>query len=125
MNVLRKMVDALTPGGIGLDLQVIRPHPQVESDGRVLFVADGSPLFADADAARTAVDLLISEGRLIEEAVDEHDVLRHYANGAEVVDQWAPGRRKLSADRVELLRGVERECVIRERCLLRRLRRES
>ncbi len=123
VDVLRKIVDVVRPGGTVLDLQVIRPNPRVESDGRVLCEADGSPLFVGADAARAAVDLLIAEGLLIEEAFDEHDVLKHYASGAALVDDWAPKERKLSAEAVPLLRGVERECVVRERCLLRRLRR--
>lgn len=123
MHVLRNMVEAVRPGGTVLDLQVIRPNPRVESGGRVLCEVDGSPLFADADAARAAVDLLVAEGVLSEEAVDEHDVLKHYANGASLVDEWAPKQRRLPAEAVPLLRGVERECVVRERCLLRRLRR--
>jgi hypothetical protein len=122
VHVLRNMVDAVRPGGIVLDLQVIRPNPRVESGGRVLCEIDGSPLFVDADAARAAVDLLIAEGLLVEEAVDEHDVLKHYANGHALVDAWAPKQRRLPAEAVPLIRSVERECVVRERCLLRRLR---
>ncbi len=41
MHVLRKMVDAVKPGGLVFDLQVIRPDPTVESDGEVVCEIDG------------------------------------------------------------------------------------
>ena len=104
MHVLRRFRAALVPDGIVLDLQVIRPNPRAEVDGRVLCEIDGSPLFAGADAARAAVDLLVAERLLVEEAVDDHDVLKHYRDDAE-------------------LRAFAEPCVTRERCRLRRLRR--
>ena len=123
MHVLRRFREALVPDGIVLDLQVIRPHPRVEVDGRLVCVADGSPLFRTADAARDAVDLLVAEGVLTEEAVNDHDVLQHYASGAELVDDWAEKERKLPEAALPLLRRIDRECVVRERCRLRLLRR--
>jgi hypothetical protein len=93
------------------------------ADGRLLCEADGNPLFESADAAREAVDLFIRERLLEEEAVDDHDVMQHYSTGAELVEDWEPKKRTLPAEVVPLLRGIERECVVRERCRLRRLRR--
>jgi hypothetical protein len=107
-----------------LDLQVIRPHPRVETvDGRLLCEADGNPLFEYADAAREAVDKLIAEHLLEEEVVDDRDVFQHYSSGAELVEDWEPKKRQLPVETVPLLRSIERECVVRERCRLRRLRR--
>jgi hypothetical protein len=123
VHVLRRFRDALVPGGVVLDLQVIRPHPRVESGGRLVCVVGGSPLFESADAARDAVDLLVAEGLLEEEAVDDHDVLTHYESGAALVDDWEPKKRKLPPDTVPLLRSIRAECAVRERCRLRRLRR--
>jgi hypothetical protein len=124
VHVLRRSYAVLVPNGTMLDLQVIRPHPRVETvDGRLLCEADGSPLFEYADAAREAVELLIAEHLLEEEAVDDHDVAQHYSTGAELVDDWEPKKRKLPAKSVPFLRAIERECVVRERCRLRRLRR--
>jgi hypothetical protein len=123
--VLRRFREALVPDGIVLDLQVIRPHPLVESGGRVLCEIDGSPLFAWADAARAAVDLLVAEGLLAEEAVDDHDVLKHYDTGAALVADFAPKERKLPPGIVPVLEALPRECVVRERCRLRRLRRSA
>lgn len=121
MHVLRNMVDAVRPGGIVLDLQVIRPNPRVECDGGVLCEIDGEPLLARADAATAAVDALIAAGRLVEQAVDDHDVRKHYRTGADLVDDFADKERKLPDDAVPSLRALKRPCVVRERCRLRRL----
>jgi SAM-dependent methyltransferase len=123
LPVLRRFREALVPDGLVLDLQVIRPRPRVEVDGRVLWEIDGAPLFERADAARTAVDLLIAEGRLEEEAVDDHDVLIHYESGAALVADWAQKERALPSPAVPSLRAFPGPCLVRERCRLRRLRR--
>ena len=59
---------------------------------------------------------------LEEEAVDDHDVVEHYATGAELVEDWQPKKRKLPVEAVQHLRTIERECLVRESCRLRRLR---
>jgi len=110
-------------GGILLDLQVIRPHMRIESDGRLIYVADGRPLFEWADAAQTGVELLIAEGHLVEDAVDDHDVLKHYDSGAELIANWPPKQVKPSTETAEFLRAIRVECVSRERCRLRKLGR--
>ena len=51
MHVLGNMVGAVRPGGVILDLQVVRPNPRVEVDGRFVCELDGAPLFRKADAA--------------------------------------------------------------------------
>jgi len=122
VHVLRRCREALVPDGIVLDLQVIPPDPRVESDGRLVCEADGRPLFEYADAARAAVDLFVAEGLLEEEAVDDHDVQQHYATGTELVEDWEPKKRKLPPGAISRLRALDRECVVRERCRLRRLR---
>ncbi|TML83353.1 MAG: hypothetical protein E6G08_20125 [Actinobacteria bacterium] len=125
MHALRRSYEALVPNGTMLDLQVIRPDPRVETvDGRLLCQADGTALFEYADAAREAVDLFIRERLLEEEAVDDHDVAQHYSTGVELVEDWEPKKRTLPVERLPFLRSFQRECVVRERCRLRRLRRE-
>ena len=123
MHVLRRLRETLVPEGIVLDLQVIRPHPIVEVDGTVLCEIDGSSLFVGADAARAAVDLLIAEQLLKQEAVDDHDVRNHYSDGVALVADFETGGRKIPVAAIPLLQAVERECVVRERCRVRRLRR--
>src|SRR6266702_3913988 len=115
------MVEAVRRGGVVLDLQVIRPNPRVEADGRVLCDIDGEPLFRLADAAATAVDSFVAAGVLVEEAVDDHDVFTHYANGTELVDDFAGKERRIPDEAVTRVLSTRRPCVTRERCRLRRL----
>ena len=121
VHVLRNMVDAVKPGGLVLDLQVIRPHPTVEVEAQVVCEIDGAPLFHMADAATAAVNALVQTGRLVEQAVDDHDVREHYANGAALVDAFAGKKRQLPSNALSRLRTLDRPCVVRERCRLRRL----
>src|SRR5919197_84929 len=106
------MVTAVTPGGLVLDLQVIRPEPRVEVDGRVICEIDGQPLFRLADAAAAAVDAAIAAGRLVDEAVDDHDVRKHYRTGADLVEDFAGKERKLPHDAIPRLRALERPCIV-------------
>ena len=121
MDVLGNMVRAVRPGGLVLDLQVIRPDPVVETDGRVVCEVDGEPLFRTADAATAAVDALVREGRLAEQAVDDHDVRKHYAGGAELVAVFAGKQRRLRTQDASALQLLDDPCSVRERCRLRRL----
>lgn len=123
MHVLRRFREAVIRDGTLLDLQVIRPHPRVEAEGRIVYVADASPLFEGADAARAAVDLLIDQRLLVEEAIDDHDVLKHHANGANLVEEWPARKRPPPPKMVSLLKAIATECLVRERCRLRLLRR--
>jgi hypothetical protein len=125
VHVLHRFRDALVPGGLILDLQVIRPHPVVEVDGADVCEIDGSPLFATADPAAAEIDAMVAFGLLVEEARDDHDVRKHYASGAELVEDFEDSRRDLPADWIPRLREVEQACAVRERCRTRRLRTPS
>jgi hypothetical protein len=121
VHVLRNMISSVKPGGLVLDLQVIRPNPRVEVDDRPLCEIDGTPLFRLADAAAAAVDAAVADGGLREEALDDHDVRKHYRTGVALVDDFAGKERKLPAAAIPVLRAVTRPCIVRERCRLRRL----
>ncbi len=124
VDALRNMIDAVRPGGLLLDLQVIRPHPQVERGTAVVAEVDGTPLFEWAEAATAAVDARIAAGELVEEAVDDHDVRKHYPDGAAVVEDVARASRKgdFGPADAALLRAIAEPLAVRERCRLRRLR---
>ena len=122
MHVLGRMVDTARPGGLVLDLQVIRPNPVIEADGRPVCEIDGEPLFARADAAVAAVDALVRSGTLDEEAVDDHDVRTHYDDGRDLIAAFEKKQRTIPAAALPELQGLGRVCVVRERCRLRRLR---
>jgi hypothetical protein len=123
VHVLSNMVDAVKLGGVVLDLQVIRPNPLVEVDSRALCEIDGEPLFRLADDAAAAVDAFIAADRLLEQKVDDHDVLKHFPNGADLVADFADKERQISDEWVPLLLTVAGPCVTRERCRLRQLLR--
>src|SRR5213083_11891 len=107
------MISSIKPGGLVLDLQVIRPDPRVEVNGRLVCEIDGQPLFRLADAAAAAVDAAIAEGRLLEEAVDDHDVRKHYRTGADLGADFADKERKLPADAVAAVRALANPCAVR------------
>jgi hypothetical protein len=115
------MLEALVPGGLVLDLQVIRPNPRVEVDGRFVCEIDGEPLFEWADAATAAVDARVRVGDLIEDAVDDHDVRKHYPDGVDLLDDVAGSKRRIREPDVPRVEAIERSLVVRERCRLRRL----
>jgi len=122
VNALSHMIEAAVPGGLILDLQVIRPDPYVELDGDVVARIDGEPLFEWADAATAAVDARIAAGDLVEEAIDDHDVRKHYSGGADLVEDVAGSKRRFPDEVVPLVAAIDRPLVVRERCRLRRLR---
>jgi len=121
VHVLNNMIEAVRPGSIVLDLQVIRPNPRIEAEDRLICEIDGEPLFRRATAAASAIDTLIDKGRLAEQAVDDHDVLSHYDDGPDLVDDFAGKERRLPPEAMPRLLTLAQACVIRERCRLRRL----
>lgn len=123
VNVLDRMLEAVVPTGVVLDLQVIRPNPRVEVDGRLVCEIDGSNLFEWADAATAAVDARVAAGDLVEEAVDDHELRKHHPHGADLIDDvWGSTMRRLPEDVVPLVAAIDRPVVVRERSRLRRLR---
>ena len=121
MHVLRNMVEAVKPGGLVFDLQVIRPNPTVETDGQFVCEIDGEPLFRRADAAIAAIDALTQSNELVEQAVDDHEVRNHYADGTELVDDFVDKQRRLPEQALPQLHVLRQPCVVVERCRLRRL----
>jgi hypothetical protein len=115
------MVRAVRRGGVVLDLQVIRPDPVVEARGGVVCAIDGGPLFRTADTATAAIDALVRTGRLVEDGVDDHDVRKHYIDGAELVADIAGSRRSLPPEAVAGLSALAGPGAVLERCRLRRL----
>jgi hypothetical protein len=122
VNALRQTLSALGTGGIVLDLQVIRPDPRVECEGRLVCEIDGERVFRRADAAIAALEARISAGELVEEARDDHDACTHYPNGAHLVEDFEGSNQCLPETAIPLVRALERPCIVRERCRLRRLR---
>jgi hypothetical protein len=122
VDALRNMLSAVAPGGVVLDLQVIRPNPVIEVDERVVAEIDGEPLFVWADAATAAIEARIAVGELVEEAIDDHDVRKHYSDGAEMVEDVAASKRRFTPEAAAIVAAVDKPLDARERCRVRRLR---
>lgn len=121
VDVLRRFREVVVPKGAILDLQVIKPNPVVEVDGRVVCEIDGEPLIGPAELAARDIDAMIDAGLLVEVAVDDHDVLKYHPSGAAVVEEFESSVRVIPKDAIPMLRAIRQECVVRERCRLRRL----
>ena len=122
MDGLDRMLDALAPWGVALDLQVIRPTRGWRS-------AAGSS--ARSTAARSSSGRMrrlppstrgIVAGDLVEEAVDDHDVRSHYPSGRDVVEDVAESKQRLPESAIRALEALDEPVVVRERCRLRPLR---
>src|ERR671930_540873 len=66
------------------------------------------------DVATAAVDVLVCAGRLVETARDDHDVRKHYPNGAELIDDFAGKERRLPPEAIPALRVTTCPCAVRE-----------
>jgi hypothetical protein len=115
------MVTAVRLGGAILDLQVIRPNPRVERGDELICEIDGRPLFEKADAAANAVDAMVRSGRLIQDAIDDHDVRKHYPNGSDLVDDFKDTARRIPEEAIPRLHTITQPVAVREHCRLRRL----
>ena len=54
--------------------------------------------------------------------MDDHDVRKHYSDGADLVEDVAESKRRFPEEVVPMLKRIEKPLVVRERCRLRRLR---
>jgi hypothetical protein len=115
------MMKALRPGGTILDLQILRPSPRMEVGDTVVCEIEAEQLFRRADAAAAAIDAEIGRGRLIEEAVDDHDTCTHFADGAELVAETKDKLVRLPEASIPELLAMAQPCIRRDRCRLRRL----
>jgi hypothetical protein len=116
------MVAAVRPGGLVLDLQVVRPDPVIESGEERICEICGDPIFATADAATAAIDSAIATGLLAQEAIDDHQVRTHFRTGPELVDDFEGKTRRIPEEALPKLLATTGAVTMRERCRLRRLR---
>lgn len=117
MRVLDNVLAGVVPRGIVLDLQSIRPAPEVLVDGDVVGAVDATDFYARADANNEILD---GRGDLVLESEDEHDVWVRADTGAELADYLS---QKASRPSPELLQAVAAStvpCARRERCRTRR-----
>lgn len=84
---------------------------------------DASIFFARADANDLVMMTAIRDGALAIEAEEQLDVLERWSSGAAFVTDYPSRSRKIPAAMVPALSAIDAECVIRETCRTRRLRR--
>ena len=123
MSVLRNVIQMCEPGGILLHLTCAPSGAAVEVDGRRLGRLDQSRFLERVARTEKAVELLIAEGRLVEETSLAHDVLKHYDRGPGLIADIdeRPFSRVPPALAKELA-GIEKPVIERTACLFRRLR---
>ncbi len=119
---LHRFRDALVPGGLVLDLQVIPPAAVVEAGGAVVCTLEDETLLRRAASAAAIVDRFVTNGLLHEEAVDDHTVARHFPDGAALARHVETGDRLIPARALQTVEAIAGPCLIREACRLRRLR---
>lgn len=108
-----------------LDLTTVPPAGSAEVGGVVLGRLDQAAFLERAALTEQAVDQLVAEGMLVEEASLSLDVLKHFDSGAEAIaDMESRPVSRLPADLRAALEPVTEPVVERSWCLLRRLRVE-
>jgi len=124
VDVLRKLLQALIPGGVVVDLTAVPPNAQVEVDGAVLGELDGSAFFPRAEEATAGLHSFAHGGLLLLEGEERLSILVGYPSGRDAVDDVA--ERTYTRMPAELARRVETiagPVAIREHSLVRRFRK--
>ena len=117
MDVLGNMAEGVEPGGLILDLLVIRQNPVIEAVTELLCEIDGEWLFAMGDAATAAVDSQIAAAGW-SKGGGRPQRPRVLPNGADIVDA-SPARnarcyrRPCRACRRSESRARDHDCLVR------------
>ncbi len=124
VNVLRRLMAALVPGGVVVDLIAVPPPERVEVGGDVIGELDGSAFFPRALAAAAGLDALVAEGVLAHEREERFSIFVRYPTGADLVEDVA--QREYTRMPAALARRVEAVAgpvAIREHSLVRTFRK--
>jgi hypothetical protein len=123
VHVLRHLHEGLAPGGQVVDLQAVEPSGRVEVDGRALGRIDDTVFFRRARVAVAGLDVLIDDGLLVLDGQLEFDTLVHYDTGPELIAAIADSTERRLPVTVAARLADTRQCAVRERSLVRVLRR--
>ena len=123
VDVLRRLLRALVPGGVVVDLTMAPPDEIVESRGEILGQLDGSAFFPRAIAAGAGLDALAREGLLDLEREEPVTVIVRYPTGNDVLEDVA-GRTytAMPSALASRLETISAECLLRSNCLVRTFR---
>jgi alpha-D-ribose 1-methylphosphonate 5-triphosphate synthase subunit PhnL len=123
VRVLRHARRLTKPGGLFVDLTTVPPAAVVELRHEPIGSLDQVSFLERAAQTEAAVDLLIDEGLVVEEASLQHSVLKHFDSGRELVaDVAARSVTRMPAELRETIELIATPIVERSFCLIRRLR---
>jgi hypothetical protein len=124
VDVLRRLLRSLVPGGLVVDLLSVPPPERVEVNGELIGELDGSAFFPRALAASAGLDALAAEDVLVHEHEERFPIFVRYPTGADLAEDVA--RReytRLPAALGRRVRAIAGPCEIRDNCLVRRFRK--
>jgi len=120
VDVLRRLLAALVPGGVVVDLTMSPPDESVESGGKLLGHLDGSLFFPRSLAAGAGLDALADEGILMLEREEPASVIVRYPSGNDVLEDIAEKTYTRMPDELaRRLAGTSEECLLTSHCLVR------
>lgn len=124
VHVLRRLLAALVPGGVVVDLTMSPPDEVVESEGEVLGALDLSLFFPRAAEAGAGLDALAAEGFLELEREEPVTVIVRYPTGNDILEEIA-GRTytRIPDELARRLADVTTECLQYSSSMVRTLRR--
>lgn len=124
VDVLRKLLQALVPGGVVVDLTAVPPNAQVEVDGAVLGELDGSAFFPRAEEATAGLDALAHEGLLLLEGEERLSILVRYPTGRDAVEDVEQRTyTRMPAELARRVKAIAEPVPIREHSLVRAFRK--
>jgi hypothetical protein len=124
VDVLRRLLAALVPGGVVVDLAMSPPDETVESSGEILGQLDGSAFFPRALAAGAGLDGLATEGFLRLEREEPVTVIVRYPTGNDALADFAEREyTRIPARLARRLAGITAECLLYSNCLVRVFRK--
>jgi hypothetical protein len=123
VGVLRHVHRLCEPGGVLLHLTCLPVPDRIETGGCSLGELDQTAFIEGVEITEHAVDLLVAEGLLADEARLEHDVLVHFASGPEALEHFAgTTRSRVTPELQARLRRIDAPVVQRAACVWRQLR---
>jgi len=124
VHVLRRLLEALVPGGAVVDLTMSPPDELVESGGEVLGHLDGNLFFPRALEACAGLDALATEGLLVLVKEEPVTVIVHYPTGNDVLEDIAARTyTRMPIELAERLATVTTECLVHSNCYVRTFRK--
>jgi hypothetical protein len=123
VDVLRRLLEALRPGGGVVDLLSVPPPRTVEVEGAIIGELDQTTFFPRAQAAAAGLDALAAEGVLTSGHQERFPILIRYPTGADAVEDVGQSTyTRMPHELARHLEAIPGPVVIRESCLVRTFR---